>query len=112
MTVFSLVKHKAMILLRKILIEASQDVIQTVIDFNILPVLINHLKDETQPHLMLEAAWCVANLCTGNEDQIRSLANKGLFEALPITLQSRYLRIYEQGTWAVGNISADHDTFR
>lgn len=105
-------KHRANILLRKVLIDASQDLIQRVIDHNILPILIKNLEDQSQPHLMLEAAWCIANLCTGTEDHIKALMNKGLFDALPLILQSPYLRIFEQGAWAVGNISADFDGFR
>lgn len=104
--------HKSFILLRKVLIDAPEEVIQKVIDFNILPILIKQLQNTEEPHLMLEAAWCVANLCTGNENQIRSLTSKGLFDALPIILKTKYLRIYEQGAWAVGNIAADYDDFR
>lgn len=108
----SLTQHKSLILLRKVLLDASEDILQTVIDYNILPILISHIKNTSQPHLMLESAWCIANLCTGNESHIRSLTSKGLLEALPIILRSNYLRIFEQGAWAVANISADHDFFR
>jgi len=38
---------------------------------------------------------------------IESLVNKGLFDILPKILQSNYENIFEQGAWAVGNISAE-----
>lgn len=38
---------------------------------------------------------------------IESLVNKGLFEILPKILESKYENIFEQGAWAVGNISAE-----
>lgn len=38
--------------------------------------------------------------------------SKGLFELLPRILNSKYEKIFEQGAWAVGNISADEGSFK
>lgn len=38
--------------------------------------------------------------------------SKGLFEILPKILESKFDKIFEQGAWAVGNISADEGSFK
>lgn len=38
--------------------------------------------------------------------------SKGLFEILPKILNSKFEKIFEQGAWAVGNISADEGSFK
>ena len=60
----------------------------------------------------LEATWCITNICAGSRSHIESLVSKGLFELLPKILDSKYEKIFEQGAWAVGNISADEGTFK
>lgn len=89
--------------------------------------MIKHLKDETQPHLMLEAAWFVANLCTGNEDQIKFffLKNNFFFKKLTKFLGKKMIEMNYVGlltarlnkqekenieiirftTWALSNLS-------
>lgn len=60
----------------------------------------------------LEATWCITNICAGSRSHIESLVSKGLFELLPKILESKYDKIFEQGAWAVGNISADEGSFK
>lgn len=60
----------------------------------------------------LEATWCITNICAGSKSHIESLVSKGLFEILPKILRSPHQKIFEQGAWAVGNISADDPTFK
>jgi len=92
--------------------EADHILIQKVIDMNIIPILLSHLKNVNEPHLMLEATWCVANLSFGSESQINSMVKKGLLDSLKAIITNKYERIFEQGAWAIGNIAAETEDFR
>lgn len=92
--------------------EADEDIIQNIIDKNIVHTLLKFLEDEKNPHLIYESAWCIANLSSGNKHQIQSMIDRGLFKYLLLILNSPHVKIYEQGAWIVGNISADADIFR
>lgn len=86
--------------------------IQQIIDFNIVPYLLKHLDNPDYPHLNYVACWCISNICTGSKSHIDSLVNKGLFEILPKLLTNKHERIFEQGAWAVGNISIDNNNYK
>ena len=98
--------HQALILLNKKL-KLDKVQIQDIVDYNILPYLLTHLDNPDYPHLNLEACSCIAKICTGSRMHIESLVNKGLFDILPKILQSKFENIFEQGAWAVGNISVE-----
>jgi len=59
-----------------------------------------------------EATWCIANISVGQSNHIDSLISKGLFPILLAALSCPHEKIYEQAAWAVGNISADNQTYR
>lgn len=103
--------HRALILLKKKLLDENAS-IQDIIDFNIIPYLLNHLNNSNYPQLNLEACWCIANICAGSRSSIESLVSKGLFEILPKILASPHEKIFEQGAWAVGNISVEDFRFK
>lgn len=65
------------------------------------------MKDVTQPHIQLEASWCVATIATGYRSQIENMVSKGLFESLIIVLSNPYEAIFEQGAWIVANVAAE-----
>jgi hypothetical protein len=92
--------------------EADEDLIQSIINRNIVYTLLKYLDLQDHPHIIYESAWCIANLASGNKHQIQSMVDKGLWEYLPKILNSPHNKIYEQGAWIVGNISADADIFR
>jgi hypothetical protein len=104
--------HKGTIMLRKLLMQADTKLIQQVIDMNLIPILMEHLKNTEHPHLMLEATWCVANLSYGTTSQIDTMVKKGLFDSLKMIMSSPHEKIFEQGAWAVGNISVGNEQFR
>ena len=91
---------------------SDESLIQRVIDNKLLYLLIDFLQDNQQPHLMLEAAWCFANLSTGNNAQINSIIKKGFFTYLPQVLENEHEWIFEQGAWAVGNLALDCESYR
>jgi hypothetical protein len=108
----SLDQHKAIILLRKMLMDVDPTLIQQVIDKNLVYILIKFIQVNQHPHLTQEAAWCIANLTNGSKHQIQSLIDRGLFDVLKLILDSPHTGIFEQGAWIIGNISADADIFR
>lgn len=99
-------------MLRKLVLSGESETIQCIIDNNIIPFILNMLKDIANPHLMLEAAWTVANIAYGEKRQIEALINWGVLDGIEVILQSKHLKIFEQGAWVVGNISAEDLTFR
>lgn len=51
-------------------------------------------------------------MASGNQHQIQYLIDRGLFEVLPSIMNSRHSKVFEQGAWIIGNISADVTLFR
>lgn len=92
--------------------DADETMIQSIIDRNLTHTITKFVQANEHPHLVFQGSWCLANLATGNKHQIQSMGDRGLFDVLPMLLNSVHDKIYEQGVWIVGNISADADIFR
>lgn len=81
--------------------------IRKIFDLGLIPRLLNFMKNETSPHLVLESTWCVANLTIGDQYQIEFMYKRGLLEILKKLLNTAHMKIIEQAVWVVANLAAD-----
>lgn len=104
-------KHTGIILLRKCLTQQNTP-IQQVIDLGVVPYLVNMIQDDTNPHLQIEATWCITNLAVGDTNQTRTLVQKGVIQIYVQMLRKQNTLLLEQIVWGIGNISGDCIEFR
>ena len=105
-------KHTGIIMLRKCLSIQQNTPIQEIIDANAVPLLIMLINDDTNPHIQIEATWCVTNIATGTTLQINSLVEKGAIPLYIKLLKKPIFELVEQAVWGIGNIGADCIAFR
>ena len=86
--------------------------IQVVIDNNIVPKLVNYMRNPDEPHMQIEATWCITNMASGTTEQTASLVEKGVIPILASQLKSNNVTLVEQAIWGVGNIAGDCANFR
>jgi len=98
--------------LRKLVSLESDPPIQAVLDSGIVPILIQIMQSTTEPHLQLESAWCLANLCSGSSEEASFVVEKGVIPGFIQLLGSPKPDIVEQGMWGLGNIAGDSHVFR
>jgi len=103
--------HHGVIGLRKIL-SVDYPPIQSVIDANLVPLLISFMKREDHPHLQLEAAWALTNVASGSSHQTQTIIDKGGIPLFVKLLKSKFPEVAEQAIWAIGNISGDCASYR
>lgn len=105
-------QHYGIIGLRRILSQKTNLPIQEVLDHNVLTKIINMAQNDVQPHLQMEATWCLANLASGTTEQTNSLIQKGVIPIFVELSKSNSYQIAEQAIWGLGNISGDCVEFR
>jgi len=105
-------QHFGVIGLRKILSIEDGPPIQSVIDANLVPRLIQFMQREDEPHLQLEAAWALTNVASGTTQQTQCIIDKGGIPCFIKLLKSRRPEVAEQAIWAIGNIAGDSPQFR
>lgn len=99
--------HYGIIGLRMLLVSDPEKQIQYIIDRNMLHKIMQLAKKDAYPHLVLEATWCLANLCSGTHQQLDFLIQKNLIPLLVDESQNPYAQIAEQALWGLGNIACD-----
>ena len=104
--------HFGLIGLRKLLVKNPVDQVQFIIDHNSLSKIMQHARNDSYPHLVLEAAWCIANLCMGTSQQLDFLIQKNIIPLLLEVSRSKYPQISEQALWGLGNIACDSPATR
>ena len=100
-------QHKGIIGLRRILSQKTCLPIQEVLDHPSLATILSLTKKTEEPHLQLEAAWCLANLASGSTEETSSLIKKGVIDIFIKLSKSSMTQIAEQAIWGLGNISGD-----
>jgi importin subunit alpha-1 len=55
---------------------------------NLVPKFLSFLKRFDLPKLQFEAAWCITNLASGNNDHVQVLLEKGTVDVLIELLNS------------------------
>jgi len=90
------------------LLSAQGDVsaaIQEVVDIGAVPRLVQFLRETSQPELQSEAAWALANVASGTEEQTRAVVKHGALPTFVELLRADAIR--ERAAWALGNIGCD-----
>jgi len=105
-------RHWGIIGLRKILSIQIHTPIQDIIDQNIVPLLIKYMQTESEPHMQIEATWCITNMASGTSEQTASLVDKGVIPILVQLLNTKHVTLVEQAIWGIGNIAGDCVSFR
>lgn len=105
-------KHYAIICLRRILSVKTKLPIREVLDHKNFIEIVKMTQEESEPHLQLEAAWCLANLASGNKEETRSLIKKNIIGIFKQLSQHSMVQIAEQALWGLGNISGDGPELR
>ena len=66
--------------LRKILSQDKNPPIDAVIQSNLVPLLIEKLKDFSKEDVQLEAAWALTNIASGLDYQTEAVVNAGAIQ--------------------------------
>lgn len=97
---------------RKLLSSDKNPPINDLIKSDILPILVECLKQHDHTMLQFEAAWALTNIASGTSDQTNQVVAAG---AVPLFLQllsSPAPNVCEQAVWALGNIIGDGPELR
>ena len=108
-------RHRAIIGLRKCLSLQTDEVrppIQETIDNNIVPLLVTMMQNSQEPHIQIEATWCITNMASGSTEQVASLVEKGIIPIVSDLLKTDHFTLLEQSVWCVGNIAGDCSSYR
>ena len=105
-------QHYGIIGLRRILSQKANLPIQQVIDHNVVVKILEMAQNSSQPHIQMEATWCLANMASGTTEQTASLIQKNVIPIFVELARSPHYQIAEQAIWGLGNISGDCVEFR
>lgn len=70
------------------------------------------MQTESEPHMQIEATWCITNMASGTSEQTASLVDKGVIPILVQLLATKHVTLVEQAIWGIGNIAGDCVMFR
>lgn len=98
--------------LRKLLSLIENPPIQSVIDANLLPILISLMGRSDLPRLQFEVLWCLTNIASGKAEHVQALIDKGAIPIFISMLSSDQQNIVEQSIWALGNIAGEEAYFK
>jgi len=97
---------------RKLLSSDRNPPINELIESDMLPILVECLKDDTQSTLQFEAAWALTNIASGTSFQTMNVVQSGAVPLFLQLLRSPYQNVCEQAVWALGNIIGDGPELR
>jgi hypothetical protein len=73
---------------------------------------VKFLKDDSNPLLQFEACWALTNVASGSSNQCRTVVNSGALQIFIRLLNSPNEDVFEQSSWAIGNIAGDSTILR
>lgn len=92
---------------RRLLSSDRNPPIDPLIQIGILPILVECLKEHTNPTLQFEAAWALTNIASGTSAQTQAVVDAGAAPHFLQLLFSCQQNVCEQAVWALGNIIGD-----
>ncbi len=98
--------------LRKLLSKDENPPVQAIIDTGIVPRLIQLTSVESAKEILIEAAWCLTNLCSGTTEQTLHVIQNGAVASFLSLLKSDNPEVAEESIWGLGNIAGDNAIFR
>ncbi|CAI9098065.1 OLC1v1034626C1 [Oldenlandia corymbosa var. corymbosa] len=85
--------------------------IEAAIKAGAIPLLVQCLSFGSPEEQLLEAAWCMTNIATGNSEE-----TKALLPALPLLIahlgEKSSSHVAEQCAWAIGNVAGEGEELR
>jgi importin subunit alpha-6/7 len=98
--------------LRKLISHENNGSIQIFVDSNLVPRLLELLQKSYFPKIQYEAAWCLTNIASGNNDQVQVLLKNGAIKAFIMLLNSPHLSVVDHAIWGLGNIAGESHLIR
>jgi len=106
------VQYTAVTAVRKLLSSDRNPPIDPLIQCGILPILVNCLRNTTNPALQFEAAWALTNIASGTSEQTAEVVRANAVPLFLELLHSPHQNVCEQAVWALGNIIGDGPELR
>ena len=104
-------KHEGIIFLRKLINKEKENIFLKIIENEILDKIFIFANFSSNPHLQLEATWCLANLLASTKNNLLILKKKGILQLLINNSKSQYPQLVEQALWGLGNFSGKNEIF-
>jgi len=92
---------------RSLLTLERDALVQEALDRDVVPQLLEFLKDKSNTALQLEALWALTNVAAGTSEQTHLLIKNNAVSTLVSLLDTDNEEILEQAVWVLGNIAAD-----
>jgi importin subunit alpha-6/7 len=70
------------------------------------------LTRQDLPKLQFEAAWCLNNVASGENEHVQVLLENGSVEAFIKLFASPYSEVIEQAIWGLGNLAGENPMVR
>ena len=99
-------KFAGLVGLRKLLCIADDPPTEIILEMNVLPGLIQ-LLGNSPAEFQYEALWCLINITSGTENQVKILKNEGGIEKILELLEHNLNEIKELAIWNIENIALD-----
>jgi hypothetical protein len=91
------------------MLSSDEPPIQAFVDGGAVPLVV-HLLETSAGDCQIEAAWCLAQVCTGNTEQIMKVA-----VGIPLLIQllsAQEGMLVEKAVFAIANVASDCDQLR
>lgn len=97
--------------LRRLLSQTVVPPVDAAVHAGVVPVLVQCISFGSSDEQLLEAAWCLTNIATGDSEQTRAL-----LPAFPLLIahlgEKSSVPVAEQCAWALGNVAGEGEEFR
>ncbi|CAK9040593.1 Importin subunit alpha-1 (IMPa-1) (Karyopherin subunit alpha-1) (KAP-alpha-1) [Durusdinium trenchii] len=92
---------------RQLLSVERDTLVQDVLDRDIVPQLLNFLRNKDNPALQVEALWALTNIAAGTTEHTHLLIKNNAVPTLVSLLDSTHQEVLQQAVWVLGNIAGD-----
>jgi hypothetical protein len=102
----------ALTFLREMLTSGSNAPSSLIVELGLGPIVIGMCRADLPEEIISEAAWCLCNMASGNQESTISLVKDGAIEAVMTLLSLKHPLVLEHAVWTAGNIIGDHNDLR
>jgi len=92
---------------RQLLSVERSTILQDALDKEIIPQLLEFLKQSEHAQLQVEALWALTNVAAGTSENTQLLLKNDTVPILVSLLSSTHQEVLEQAVWVLGNIAGD-----
>ncbi|XP_024359531.1 importin subunit alpha-9 [Physcomitrium patens] len=102
---------EALQILRRLLSCSAYPPVHVAVQAGVVPLLVDCLGLDATEDQLLEAAWCLTNIASGDPEQTRAVK-----PALPLLIirlgENTPAQVVEQCAWAIGNVAGEAEDLR